>query len=80
MRSFTNLKIYLLGLAFVLVSFLSYGQTAASGQVTDSDGEALAGATVLQNGTTNGTVADLDAIKSTDLHQKKLLISMYPIL
>ena len=37
-----------------------YAQFTASGTVTDENGEALIGATILEKGTTNGAVTDID--------------------
>ncbi len=52
-----------LSLVFGLVLFVlgtSLGQRTISGKVSDSDGEALIGATILETGTANGTVTDID--------------------
>lgn len=43
-----------------LVATLSYGQKTITGSVTDEAGEALIGANVIEKGTTNGTVTDID--------------------
>ena len=37
-----------------------YAQTSVNGTVTDENGEALPGATVVEKGTTNGTVTDVE--------------------
>jgi TonB-linked SusC/RagA family outer membrane protein len=45
----------------LLTVVLAYGQnTEVSGKVTDAQGEALLGVSVLQQGTTNGTVTDIN--------------------
>ena len=49
--------IYLL---FLLFSTISYGQHTLSGKITDDSGEALIGATILEKGTSNGTVSDFN--------------------
>lgn len=50
-------------MAFAMVLFTSaqtMAQQTVSGTITDSAGEALIGANVLEKGTTNGTITDLD--------------------
>jgi len=48
--------IYLL---FLVLSSIAYGQQITiSGSVSDSDGKALIGATIIEKGTSNGTVSD----------------------
>lgn len=67
-----NLIIFLMFFSY----FVSYGQShpgIVSGTVTDSDGLAVPGATVMVKGTINGTVSDMDGlyslknVKSTDV-------------
>lgn len=58
-----NLIILLLFFSY----FISYGQShqgTVSGRVTDSDGLAIPGATVVLKGTTNGTVSDMNGFYS----------------
>ncbi len=43
-----------------LASLKSYGQRTVTGKVTNVSGEALAGVTILEEGTTNGTVTTVD--------------------
>ena len=43
---------------FVLVGFTTFGQKTITGTVTDSDGEAIPGVSVLVKGTTTGTMTD----------------------
>ena len=45
---------------FLTVGFQSYGQFTVSGIVTDASGEGLIGANVIEQGTSNGTITDLD--------------------
>lgn len=60
------MKSKLLTLIFIIASLLSYGQLNAqdytvSGLVTDSEtGEGIPGVTVLEKGTTNGTITSID--------------------
>ncbi|MBP5388403.1 MAG: TonB-dependent receptor [Prevotella sp.] len=44
----------------LIVSTVMYAQTEASGTVIDETGEGVIGATVMEKGTSNGTVTDLD--------------------
>ncbi len=53
-------KRLLLGMILVFASVVSYAQTEASGTVIDETGEGVIGATVMEKGTSNGTVTDLD--------------------
>ncbi len=51
---------YLLCLLFLLGTMTALAQQRVSGTVTDSDGVPLIGVTVIETGTNNGTVTDLD--------------------
>ncbi len=53
-------KHHLLLLAFALFASFSYAQKTVSGTITSADGEPLIGANVLEVGTSNGTITDLD--------------------
>jgi len=44
----------------LLIAMGTYAQTVIKGNISDFEGGALPGATVMEKGTTNGTVADLD--------------------
>ncbi|MBO7597492.1 MAG: TonB-dependent receptor [Bacteroidales bacterium] len=50
----------LIMLPLMFVSLAAVAQTTATGTVTSSNGEPLIGVTVLEQGTTNGTITDLD--------------------
>lgn len=50
----------LIMLPLMFVSIAAVAQTTASGTVTSSNGEPLIGVTVLEQGTTNGTITDLE--------------------
>jgi TonB-linked SusC/RagA family outer membrane protein len=55
------MKQHLLALLLMLCgATVAFGQLNISGKVTDRDGEALIGASVMVKGTTNGTVSDID--------------------
>ena len=49
-------------LSLLLIIFCNgvYAQMDIKGQVTDTDGETLIGANIMEKGTSNGTVTDLD--------------------
>jgi len=54
----------LLTLLFFSLSVMTYAQMTVSGVVTDENGESMIGLTVLEKGTTNGTVTDIDGTYS----------------
>ena len=47
-------------MALIFASTLLYAQTEISGTVVDETGEGVIGATVMEKGTSNGTVTDFD--------------------
>ena len=57
-------KTALVFLLFLCASFTMFAQRTITGTVTDEDGETLIGATVLENGTTNGEVTEIDGTYS----------------
>ncbi len=59
-RETNQFRKVLLLLAMLLVSFDLLAQISVTGTVTDETGEGLPGVTVLEKGTTNGTITDLD--------------------
>ena len=48
------------GLALTVLSVAAYAQTTVSGNIVDSEGEALIGVNVLVEGTVLGTISDID--------------------
>ena len=50
----------MLSFLFLLASTLAFAQTEASGTIVDNTGEPIIGATVMEKGTSNGTVTDID--------------------
>ena len=58
----------------LFVSVLALAQSTVSGVVIDSDGEALIGANVLEKGTSNGTVTDIDGSYSITVADGATLI------
>ncbi|MBO4660553.1 MAG: TonB-dependent receptor [Prevotella sp.] len=68
----------------ILLSFLSlmlctimYSQTEISGTVIDATGETIIGATVMEKGTSNGTVTDLDGNFTLKVEAGKTLVISY---
>ena len=57
----------LIFLSSLIFSFVLFAQTEVSGTVTDLDNVPLAGATVIEKGTTNGTTTDFDGNYSIDV-------------
>ena len=55
-----QLRKLFLSLALILTSTLMYAQTEISGTVVDATGETVIGATVMEKGTSNGTITDFD--------------------
>ncbi len=55
-----NLTKMIFGLVLTVLSVTAYAQTTISGNIVDSDGEALIGVNVLVEGTVLGTITDID--------------------
>jgi TonB-linked SusC/RagA family outer membrane protein len=68
---------HLLLLAFVLFASFSYSQKTVSGTITSADGLSLIGANVLEVGTSNGTITDLDGNYSVTVSDRASLEVSY---
>jgi len=55
-----NIRRLFLSALFMLLCGVMSAQTEISGTVSDSSGETIIGATVMQKGTSHGTVTDID--------------------
>lgn len=55
-----KLKTFLLFTVINLFCFMTYAQQTVRGNISDEYGDAIIGASILQKGTTNGTVTDID--------------------
>ena len=55
-----QLRKLFLSFALILTSTIMYAQTEITGTVVDATGETVIGATVMEKGTSNGTVTDFD--------------------
>ena len=60
-----------------MVASVSYGQKTITGTVTDNAGEPLIGANVIEQGTTNGTVTDLDGSFKLEVDENATLVVKY---
>ena len=83
MSIFTTTKMSALTRRIVAVSMLlisslaSFAQVKVSGVVTDPEGEPLAGATILEKGTSNGTSTDIDGNYTVTVKEGKTLVFSY---
>ncbi len=50
----------MLSFFFLLASTFAFAQTEASGTIVDNEGEPIIGATIMEKGTSNGTISDID--------------------
>jgi iron complex outermembrane receptor protein len=58
----------------LLITAQAFSQVTVSGTVTDSDGEALIGANILEAGTSNGTITDIDGSYSLRVANNATLV------
>ena len=66
-----------LSLALLLVSTIMYAQSEISGTVVDASGETVIGATVMEKGTSNGTVTDFDGNFKLKVNEGTVLVFSY---
>lgn len=62
---------------FLLVSMYAFAQNAVTGIVKDKTGEPLIGVSVVEKGTTNGSITDMDGKFSINVLQGKTLVFSY---
>ena len=72
-----ELKRILLSAMLALVCTLAYAQTEITGSVVDETGEGVIGATIMEKGTSNGTVTDLDGNFTLKVEPGKTLVVTY---
>ena len=72
-----ELKRFLLSFMLMLTCTLVYAQTEITGTVVDETGETVIGATVVEKGTTNGTVTDFDGIFTLKVNPGATLVFSY---
>ncbi|MBI9062687.1 MAG: carboxypeptidase-like regulatory domain-containing protein, partial [Marinilabiliaceae bacterium] len=63
------MKRILIGITFLLMTVLTFAQQGRTitGRVTDPAGELLPGVSIVEKGTTNGTITDIDGNYSVAL-------------
>ena len=72
------LKRFLLSLMLLLSCALAaHAQTEVKGTVYDATGETVIGATVMEKGTTNGTVTDFDGVFTIKVNPGATLVFSY---
>ena len=72
-----QLKKLFLSLLALLTSTIMYAQTEISGTVVDATGETVIGATVMEKGTSNGTITDFDGNFKLKVEAGKTLVFSY---
>jgi len=76
-KQMKEMKRLLLSLTLALVSTLMYAQSEISGTVVDATGETVIGATVMEKGTSNGTITDFDGNFKLKVEAGKTLVISY---
>ena len=71
-----RLKRFLLSMTLIFASTLLYAQTGITGTVEDDMGPVI-GATVMEKGTSNGTVTDLDGNFTINVKEGTILVISY---
>ena len=72
-----QLKKLILSLTVLLTSTIVYAQTQISGTVVDATGEAIIGATIMEKGTSNGTITDFDGNFTIKVNEGTTLVISY---
>ncbi len=72
-----RLRKFLLSMTLIFASTLLYAQTEITGTVVDATGEAVIGATVMEQGTSNGTVTDFDGNFKLKVQEGAMLVFSY---
>ena len=76
-KKFKNIVRFALTFALLLVAGVASAQQTITGTVKDSSGEPIIGASVMEEGTTVGTVTDLDGNFSLSVSGKKNVVITY---
>ena len=71
------LKRFLLSFMLMLTCTILYAQTEITGTVVDETGETVIGATVVEKGTSNGTVTDFDGVFTIKVNPGATLVFSY---
>lgn len=64
-------------LALICISAATYAQKQVSGKVTDGQGQTLPGVNVIEKGTTNGTISDIDGVYNLNVSNNAVLEFSY---
>ena len=72
-----QLRKLFLSFALIFASTIMYAQSVISGTVVDATGETVIGATVMEKGTSNGTVTDFDGNFTLKVEAGKILVISY---
>ena len=72
-----ELKRFLMSAMLLLAGTMMYAQTEITGTVYDETGEGVIGATVMEKGTSNGTVTDFDGNFKLKVEAGKILVITY---
>lgn len=67
-------KICLILVAFIALLSTAYAQQTVTGMVTGSDGAGIPGVTVLEKGTTNGTITDINGSYSISVDENSTIV------
>ena len=70
-------KRFILSFLGLMLCIVMYAQQAITGNVVDATGEPVIGATVMEKGTTNGTVTDFDGNFTLKVEAGKVLVFSY---
>ena len=72
-----NLKRLILSTMLMFCCSILFAQTECSGTIVDANGEPIIGASVIEKGTKNGTVTDIDGNFKLQTKQGSLLVISY---
>ena len=72
-----KLKNFFLSFVLLSVSTVMYAQTEIKGTVVDTKGETIIGATVMEKGTSNGTITDFDGNFTIKVKEGAILVFTY---
>jgi len=72
-----KLRKLFLSFALMLVSTMMYAQTVISGSVIDASGDAVIGATIMEKGTSNGTITDFEGRFTINVNDGAILVISY---
>ena len=77
MSSATVARRWVLSVVALLLCSMAYSQQTVTGTIVDETGETVIGATIIEKGTTNGTVSDFDGNFSINVKAGSTLVFSY---